>query len=126
MEDPLLAVVHRQQGTLSGGIGEIADDEAPAADDVLQLLAAERDAHVVEQRARSRLGDAQPLAHRAAGTVGGHEVPGVHDACLAAVTVPYLRVHPFGVLGEVDQLGAEADVAAEERAWRRRTGSRSF
>lgn len=116
MEDPALTVVHRQQGTLSVGIGEVADDEAPVADDVLQLLAAEGDAHVVEQRARSRLGDAQPLAHRAAGPVGGDEIPGVHDAALAAVTVPYLRVHPVGVLCEGDQLGAEADVAAEERA----------
>ncbi len=113
MEDPLLLVVHGQQHAVARGLGDVADDEVLVARHLAEELAAEGDADVVEQVSRTGVLDAESLAHGAAGTVGGEEVVGTHGVGLTGVPGLQDGVHPVGVLGEGQQLGAEAHVSAE-------------
>ncbi len=110
VEDPVRLVVHRQQGAVGLGVGQVAGDEAAVAHDLSELRRAEGDAHVVEQVAGPGLPEAQPLPDRAAGAVGRDEVVRVHDGELAGLPVPEGRPHPLRVLLERAQLGGEAQV----------------
>jgi hypothetical protein len=113
VKDPLLPVAYGQQGPVGLGVGGVAGDEALIADHVREPLGPEGDAHVVEQVARAGMADVQPLSDRAPGPVCGDEVVRAHAAGLAGHPVAHDRRHPFAVLLERDQSGAEAQAAAE-------------
>ncbi len=113
VEDPALLVVDGQQRAVGLGVGEVAADEAPVADDVGEQLGPEGDAHVGEEVAGSALADAEPVPDGAARAVGRDQVVRADGVEVVAVAVPDIARHSFGVLGEGLQLVEVPQVAAE-------------
>ncbi len=113
VEHPVLPVVDRQQGAVRLRVGEVADDEPPVPDVAGEVTRAEREAHVVEQVARTLLPDAQRLTHRAARAVGGDEVVRPDPGVLTGLPALDQRRHALRVLLEGQHLRPEAQVPAE-------------
>ncbi len=122
VEDPVLAVVDREEGAVRVLAGEVADDEAAVADDVGEAAGAEGDADVVEEVTGAALADAELLADRAAGAVGGDQVVRADGGVLAGLAALDDRRHTVGVGLEGEQFRAEAEVAAEVRGVREEFG----
>lgn len=113
VEDPVLLVVDRQQGTVGLGVGEVAADEAPVADRIGEQLGPEGDAHVREEVAGAALPDAEPAPYGAARAVARDQVVRADPVQLVAVPVPDERRHSFGVLLEALHLVEVPQVPAE-------------
>lgn len=113
VEDPVLPVVDGQQGAVGVLLRQVADDEAAVAHDVGETTGAEGDADVVEEVAGSALADAELLADGAAGPVGGDQVVRPDGGVLSGLPALHDGRDALGVGLEGEQLGAEAEVAAE-------------
>lgn len=122
VEDPVLAVVDGQEGSVGVLVRQVADDEPAVAHHVGETARAEGDADVVEEVAGSALADAELFADGAAGAVGGDQVVRADGGVLAGLPALHDRRDALGVGLEGEQFGAEAQVAAEVRGVREEFG----
>lgn len=115
VEDPVLPVVHGQQGAVGRRVGQVADDEPALAHDVGEGAGAEGDADVAEQLTGTALADAELLADGAAGAVRGDEVVREDGGVLAGLPALEDRGDAGGPGVERQQFGGVPQIAAEPR-----------